>query len=203
MINFKEKAQDLLDEFLRGLDKLVDMELDKIADLDHEKNGYIALQKDTAEHKRAIDASDMKRQEEFLNKKAELELAIREANNETNRWIQKNKELESIVKDQNIYLQSIKDDKKLSEEKLQHIDQMKNQYELKLASLKLDQDKLMARDTGLNDKESKLKVKETALLTKEAQINDHQADLEIRDLEIQKKERMVNIELKKLEIANG
>lgn len=197
------KVKALADEFVLGLKKLVDLELDKIADLEHEKNGYIAMQTETQNYKRAIDASDMKRQEEFLNKKGDLEIAIKGANDETNKWIQKNRELELVVKDQSLYLQSIKDDKKISEDKVKQIDILKNQYEMKLASLKLDQDRLIARDASLNDKEAKQRVKETALLTKEATLNDKEADQAIRELEIVKNERLVNINLKKLEIANG
>jgi hypothetical protein len=201
VIDFKLKAQALLSEFLLGLDKMVDVELDKIADMEHEKNGYIAMQKELGEYKKSYDLADMNRQEEHANKKGELELAIKGANDETHKYIQKNKELEAVIKDQSLYLQSIKDDKKLSEEKLRAVDQMKNQYELKLASLKLDQDKMMAREHALNDKDSKLKAKETALLTKEAQVSDKDADIEIRGLELEKRERLVEVNLRKLELA--
>lgn len=203
MNDFKSKAQSLLDDFLLGLDKLVDLELDKIADLEHEKNGYIAMQSETQNHKKHMEQSDAKRQEEFLNKRGELELAIRDANGESNKWIQKNRELELVLKDQSLYLQSIKDDKKISEDKVKVVDALKGQYELKLASLKLDQDKLISREHGLNDRESKLKVKDTALLSKESQLKDKEADLEIRYLELEKKERLVGVNLLKLEKANG
>jgi hypothetical protein len=202
-MTLKEKAQSLLDDFLTGL-RMLEAQLEgAIKDADNEKQKWIDAQIDMAQKEKEMVALYNRKIEETQKAKGEHELSRQNLDNEIKIEMQKNSNIDVIKKQQQDYLDGIKGDKKHTEDVLKAAEKLKADYTDKLNALKLDEDRLSAKNAELNDRESKCRNREMENLRKESVLNDKEKDLEIRDLNIKRDENNIAIEKRKLANAEN